>query len=143
MVGGVFCGAFPLPDEITLKDNPPPAGFLRVLFERDRLPEPLGLYLRHGPEGEKFLTDHHVLRMQVVPGRPADGRTKTVLCGLTMWVFGIDFYLSVLPFPDPPPGRWPHTVYRPTEITGPGGESLAIEWEGIGGDRPVQLGNAS
>src|SRR5947209_6174669 len=25
MVGGVFCGAFPLPDEITLKDKPPPA----------------------------------------------------------------------------------------------------------------------
>jgi len=143
MVGGVFCGAFPLPDCIAQRGIPPPFGFLRVLFRQDRLPEPLGLYLRHGTEGEKFLIDHHVLRMQVVPGSPAHGGAETVLCGLKLCVFGIEFYLSVLPPPDPPPERLQQMVYRPTEITGPAGESLVVEWEGIGGGRPVQFGDAS
>ena len=137
VVGGVYCGAFPLPDDIRLKGATPPPGFLSVLFGQERLPEPLGLYLWHGPEGERFLTDHHVLRMQVVPGAPATGGAQNVLCGLMMWVFEIEFYLSVLPLPDPPPGRWQYMVYRPTQITGPTGESLVIEWNGIGGDRPV------
>lgn len=109
MVGGAFCGAFPLPDEITLKGKPPPAGFLSALFQKERLPEPLGLYLWHGPEGEKFLTDHHVLRMQVMTVKPADFGTKSVICGLTMWLFGIVFYLSVFHHPDLSPGWSQHT----------------------------------
>jgi hypothetical protein len=139
LVGGVFCGGFPLPTELERKGVPPPVGFLRALFTAERLPEPLGLYLYHGVEGEKFLTDHHVLRIQVVPGKSTDGEPRSVICGLAMWVFGIEFYLSVLPFPDPLPGRWQHTVYRPTEIAGPEGDSLVIAWEGIGGDRHVQF----
>jgi hypothetical protein len=143
LVGGVFCDAFQLPAETTLlKGAPPPIGFLRVLFEDGQLPEPLGLYLWHGPKGERFLTDHHVLRIKVVSGRPACGGEKAEICGLSMWVFGIELYLSVLPLPDPPPGRWRYSMYRPTEITGPDGESLNIEWERIGGNRPVRFANA-
>jgi hypothetical protein len=143
MVGGVFCGAFPLPENLNLKDKPPPPGFLRVLFEQGRLPEPCGLYLWHGPEGEKFLIDHHVLGMEVVPGRPADGGENSFICGMLLRVFGIEFYLSVLPLPDPLPGRWRHMIYRPTEIIGPRGDTIFIEWEGIGGDRAVRVGHTS
>src|SRR5207245_1313883 len=89
------------------------------------------LYLWHRPQGEQRHIDHHVLRMQVVAGKPADGQAKSVLCGLAIWVFGIEFFLGVLPRPDPLPGRWQHTVFRPTKIAGPGGMPLVIEWGAI------------
>ena len=141
LVGGVYSGAFPIPNDIMLNGTSPPSQFLAVLFEHERLPDPLGLYLWYGPDTERFLTDHHVLRMQVVPGALASGGTQKVLCGLMMWVFGIEFYLSVLPLPDPAPGRWQQMIYRPTQLIGPTGESFIIEWNGIGGDRPARFSN--
>ena len=141
MVGGVFCGAFSVPEGTIPKNTLPPQGFLETLFEDVPLIEPLGLYLWHGEKGERLLTDYKVLRIELLFGSAFDHSEKVTLCGVRMWIFGIEFYLSILPLPDPLPGRWQHTVYRPTEIIGPNRASLIIEWKGIGGNRPVRFGN--
>lgn len=131
LVGGLYCGQFPTPEGIDLKDVPPPDAWLGVLFENHTLPPRCGLYVIHGEDGEQFPMDHKVLKFAVVPGR--DVATGNVaIIGLRMWVFGIDFFLCMANLPDPLPEGDPlrHSIHRPTHLTGGAGETLVLDWVG-------------
>jgi hypothetical protein len=131
LIGGLYCGQFPTPEGIESKDVCPPDRWLEILFHNQPFPPRSGLYLYHGEVGEQFLMDNHVLRFAVVPGRSTE-RGNTVVCGVSMWVFGIEFFLSLENLPDPLPenDRLQRAVHRPTHIIGSAGQTLVLDWEG-------------
>jgi hypothetical protein len=139
LTGGVFCGAFQLPEGMNLKGKPPPHGFLSVLFDRMMLGEPLGLYLYQGDGDEKFHVDHNVLAFQVSTCPTHDTPPVATICGLSTRIFGIEFYLSTLRLPSPLPGRWQNSLYRPTRVVGPFGKAVNIRWDGVLGDRIAEF----
>jgi len=132
LIGGLYCGQFPTPEGMNLKDVCPPDAWLGVLFQNHPLPPRGGLYLIHGEDGEQFRMDHEVLKFAVVPGRSAT-TGEAVITGLRMWVFGIEFYLCMHNLPDPLPEgyRLRHAILRPTHITGGAAdETLILDWVG-------------
>jgi hypothetical protein len=118
LCGGVYGAAFKLPNDDTLKGQPLPDDWLRILFQNDPFPPRFGLYIYHGDEGEQFPMDNHVLKSHVLIGNAVE-EVKQAVMGLRMWFFGIEFLLCVAKMPNPLPGRMQHTIHRPSrpEVT--------------------------
>jgi hypothetical protein len=140
LIGGLYSGQFPTPEGMALKDVCPPDQWLGILFRNQPFPARFGLYLYHGNDGEQFLLDHHVLRFAVVPGH-SPGGGNAVICGMSMWVFGIEFYLGLANLPDalPVENRLNRATHRPTHIICSSGKTLILDWEGSNEVRGVVL----
>ena len=51
---------------------------------------------------------------------------------MSMWVFGIEFYLGLANLPDtlPAENRLQRAIHRPTPIICSSGKTLVLDWEG-------------
>ncbi|HEX3148022.1 MAG TPA: hypothetical protein VHR66_08050 [Gemmataceae bacterium] len=125
LIGSLFSGNLRLPDG-RAKSVRPPDEYLDMLFRTGEFPAGCGLYLTAARPNQVLKGSPTVFTMEAEPS--AEGN----VIGLHVGMFGFDFFLALVPVPDPRPKHLADATYRPTGllfVTNTGRKEIRFQWK--------------